>query len=374
MTTIQQKAAQCKNWLQSHVLPLWAEQAFDSNTGVFAEGMLAPNQQYTDDLIRFRVQPRQLYVFAHATEMGLFDGKAIVEQAIAGFERFQDADNRFTFAVNKQLEITHPEINTYEHAFALLGYAWHYKTTQDTNSIALAEACYQLLNEQLGDTENGGFFSSTDDHSLRSQNPHMHMFEAMMTWYEVTGDQKWLTRAGKLYDLFSTRFLESNFLRELYAEDLNPTHALSENLDPGHHYEWIWLLSHYAKLAKIDVQFQINILLKFAQKFGHSPLGLVYDEVKDNGEEYRTTSRLWCQTELIKARVALYEMQPSAENSTALINAIDMTFKYYLDNAEPGLWIDQLDKSGTPLSTKSPASTLYHIFLAFSEVCRITEK
>ncbi|MEX0644822.1 MAG: hypothetical protein WD076_05900, partial [Parvularculaceae bacterium] len=36
-----------------------------------------------------------------------------------------------------------------------------------------------------------------------------------------------------------------------------------------------------------------------------------------------------------------------------------------------GTWIDAFDEGGRPLSTTIPASTLYHVFLAFAEVMRV---
>ena len=44
--------------------------------------------------------------------------------------------------------------------------------------------------------------------------------------------------------------------------------------------------------------------------------------------------------------------------------------RYFGDNI-PGLWTDQFDASGKPLSTATPASCVYHLFLAFAEMLRL---
>ncbi|CAH8242177.1 hypothetical protein VAE122_3400004 [Vibrio aestuarianus] len=49
-------------------------------------------------------------------------------------------------------------------------------------------------------------------------------------------------------------------------------------------------------------------------------------------------------------------------------------FVHYLNPALPGLWIDQVDSKGEPLNEHSPASSFYHLFLAFSELLRIADK
>ena len=46
-------------------------------------------------------------------------------------------------------------------------------------------------------------------------------------------------------------------------------------------------------------------------------------------------------------------------------------FDRYLGRTLPGTWVDVVDASGQPVPGNAPASTLYHVFLAFAEVLRI---
>ncbi|KFK57806.1 hypothetical protein JS84_18015 [Vibrio vulnificus] len=88
----------------------------------------------------------------------------------------------------------------------------------------------------------------------------------------------------------------------------------------------------------------------------------------------RPTSRLWCQTEYLKACIALWERQPSESRRIVITQAVENIFVYYLDPALPGLWVDQVNSTGEPLNSHSPASSFYHLFLAFSELLRIANK
>ncbi len=175
-------------------------------------------------MIRFRVQPRQLYVYAHATELGLVDARQAIEQAVhVGFPpRFQTNRETFVFSVDDELNIKNDEVNAYEHAFALLGYAWHYRLTKEQTSLNKMEAIYQWFQRELADTENGGFYSSTHYLSLRCQNPHMHLFEALMVCYEHTDDAQWLERASNIFTLFSERFMQDEYLCEFFDNQLAP--------------------------------------------------------------------------------------------------------------------------------------------------------
>jgi mannose/cellobiose epimerase-like protein (N-acyl-D-glucosamine 2-epimerase family) len=51
---------------------------------------------------------------------------------------------------------------------------------------------------------------------------------------------------------------------------------------------------------------------------------------------------------------------------------VDTLFRHFLDPAPvPGTWIDHVDADARPRVDKIPASTLYHVFLAFAELMRV---
>lgn len=367
-------ASKCQSWLSNVVLPLWAREGLREN-GVFEEGLSSPTKPLSKGVIRFRVQPRQAYVYAHANQLGWFDGTEVVKSVVEkGFRYFQSSSGYYAFSTSDDLTINNDVQYAYEHAFAMLGFAWHYQVTQDETSLARAESCYQFFNLRLRDPKFDGFFSSLSDKSLKCQNPHMHLFEALMALFETTHDEEWLERADEIYELFCKRFFNGSNLVEFFDREWQAKHPLSENIDPGHQYEWVWLLSHYSKLRKVDVSDKIMSLMSFAAELGHSATGLVMDEIKQDGRKYRETSRLWCQTEYLKACVAMFESNPTSVNEKSVVQAVEAIFKYFIEPAQPGLWIDHVDVNGYPLSYAAPASTLYHIFLAFSEVCRLRDK
>jgi N-acylglucosamine 2-epimerase/mannose-6-phosphate isomerase len=46
----------------------------------------------------------------------------------------------------------------------------------------------------------------------------------------------------------------------------------------------------------------------------------------------------------------------------------------YLSHSPRGTWIDQFAADGTPLSTAIPASTFYHLNIAFAEMLRVEDQ
>ncbi len=158
MDSLTFQIARCQHWLTQHALPRW-QKTLSSQNGIFAEGLLSDGQEFSDVLLRFRVQPRQVYVFAHATELELIDGRTQVFSAIEqGFKHFGSPSSGYRFALCESNDSKSVAINLYEQAFALLGFAWHYKLAADEHSLHSMEAIYQRISAYLWDTAKGGFF------------------------------------------------------------------------------------------------------------------------------------------------------------------------------------------------------------------------
>ncbi|WP_236398500.1 AGE family epimerase/isomerase [Aeromonas veronii] len=376
---IRAAAQRCQRWLVEEALPRWGSRGFDLERGMFAEGLDGaggPLWQPT----RFRVQSRQIYVFSHAALLGWYEGGELAERgARFGMRHFDDGAGNQLFSLNADGSPADSSVCCYEYAFALLAECWLYRLSGEQCWQQQAESRYQAIVRLFADPVYGGFHSSWPAASLRSQNPHMHLFEALLVAADSFDDVIWQQRATALYRLFRQRFLEPGLLREFFDDALLARHADSRLIDPGHHYEWCWLLARYRTLARswevrptsTEIDEAIGILTRFAIRHGHGQTGLVIDELTDDGQPYRDTSRLWCQTEHLKALLAAYEQQRDEATACQINKVVARIFHYYLLPAMPGQWVDQVDNEGKPLTSHAPASTFYHLFVAFSEQARI---
>ena len=379
---IRAAAQRCQHWLVEEALPRWGSRGFDVERGMFAEGLDGAGEPLWQPT-RFRVQSRQIYVFSHAALLGWYEGGELAERcARFGMRHFDDGAGNQLFSLNADGSPADSAVCCYEYAFALLAECWLYRLSGEPCWQQQAESRYQAIVQLFADPVYGGFHSSWPAGSLRSQNPHMHLFEALLVAAESFDDPSWQVRAHQLYQLFRQRFLEPALLREFFDERLLPTHPDSHLIDPGHHYEWCWLLARYRALAQgwacgpseREIDEGIAILNRFATAHGHGPTGLVMDELTDDGQPHRVTSRLWCQTEHLKALLAAYERRGDAEIARQIGEVVRRIFHYYLTPALPGQWVDQVDVTGQPLTTHAPASTFYHLFVAFSELARVAER
>jgi mannose/cellobiose epimerase-like protein (N-acyl-D-glucosamine 2-epimerase family) len=105
---------------------------------------------------------------------------------------------------------------------------------------------------------------------------------------------------------------------------------------------------------------QMRALYESALRHGAElDTGLLYNQIWPDGQLKEAAKRLWPQTERLKAECAL-----SLADAPA---SVDRVFRHFLDPARPGAWIDRLDSANVPLKANIPASSLYHLFMAFTE-------
>ena len=72
--------------------------------------------------------------------------------------------------------------------------------------------------------------------------------------------------------------------------------------------------------------------------------------------------RLWAQTEAIRTGLSF--------GDAGLPRLIAAVFDTHLATAVPGLWVDSYDAEGRSHDAAAPASSLYHLMTAFSELLR----
>ena len=140
--------------------------------------------------------------------------------------------------------------------------------------------------------------------------------------------------------------------------------------EPGHHFEWSWLLRRYAGHAGASDPPIARALKAFGDRHGFDADGFVVDELLDDGRVHKASRRCWPHTEAIKAEVAAAETG-DGEAPARAARTIERLMAVFLGRPVAGGWIDHVDANGAPIVDFMPASTLYHIFLAAAEADRV---
>jgi len=373
--------ATLRPWLIDHVCRFWLACIHDPAGGFF-ENLDADGARVADPRRTTLVQARLTYVFSHAYLLS--HDPAFREAAQHGLAflmraaRAPDGGWFRAFAVDgATLDDTR---DAYDHAFVLFALAWCFRATGDASAIQLADATWQFMQQRLADAQHGGFFEEfapgRDDVTLpRRQNPHMHLLEAVLALHAATGEKNWLRRATALVDLFKRRFVDpaTGALIEFFGKDWSVAAGEQGRLrEPGHQFEWVWLLREYFSATRDDgILPYAERLFAFGSTFGIDPNdGAVLDGVDASGRLVADTKLLWPQTEYLKACVARAEGHGDDVARAAIPVHLKLIAQRFM-RQDGANWHNQLARDGTPIAPITPARVLYHLFLAVAEAERV---
>ena len=166
----------------------------------------------------------------------------------------------------------------------------------------------------------------------------MHLFEAAIFLTAFTGSGKARALADELFDLTKNSLYDpaTGTLAEFFdAEWRQDATAGPIRVEPGHHYEWVWLLCRYGELADHPEAFAIaDRLFAFAQAHGHDPAtGLIVDAVDPLGRVLAGDLRIWPNTEYLKAQVAMRERwgEGPGFDDAAMAENLARVFRHFLN-------------------------------------------
>ena len=369
-----------EDWLRFKALPFWATAGRDGTAGGYFDHVTssgAPLAGPARDAApkRTRVQARQLYVYCHAALLGLDD------QATARADHAYDFMIRhlwhpqggWIYATDRQGNQTDLRTNLYEQAFALYALAWYYQLTKKPEAGDWIARTVAFIDGRLVIPGTRGFANGLPATLPRQQNPHMHLLEAWLAMHAVSGAGDYLNRATALITLFERHLFDpqSDTLGEFYDADWRPAAGIEGQIvEPGHHFEWCWLLAQYGEAANRDMSDYESRLYDFAARHGTDSDGLVVDALLRDGSVQDDNRRLWVQTEALKAACARYERDRDTAAAERAETLLQNLFEKYLDR-ETGHWREHLDRAGQSLRDRTPASSFYHVFLALTEVLRV---
>ncbi len=348
-------------WMREDAFPLWLEHGVDWKRGAFEEDLDPETLKPRADFRRLRVAARQIYTFVQAEKMGV----ARAADAVVLGLRFlrntaRQSDGGYAMRFDQDGAVIDATRDLYDHAFVLLAFS-------HAGERALAIETLAYIDERFGHPRQG-WRESFPDAMPRRQNPHMHLFEAVLAGYERFGDAEFLDRADTIVGLFLDRFYQADVpgLPEYYDDALVPVREGGcFVLEPGHHHEWVWLLSEYRRLsAKAGrmpraTEAAGQELLSFAEAHGVRPDGIVAAELWSDGRIKVPSTRVWQHTERLKA---LSRAGTPAQTSASLA-----TLFSFFDGVPKGLWRERW-ADGFTVGDAAPASTLYHITCALLEV------
>ena len=369
---------QVESWMFDSALPFWGRHGVDYTNGGYVEQLTLDGRDAGVAFKRTRVAARQIYTFSHAQLLGWDGGE---DKAAPGIDfltnrAWQGLDKGFARTLSRQGEVIDPTPDLYDHAFALFAFAWRHRAHRDAQSREWMHLTLDFVETHLGHHSGLGFWHEMPPTGWRLQNPHMHLTEACLAALAATGDTRFAKASGRLVQLFQKRLLDrtTGMLPEYFTDDWRRVPGEEGRLvEPGHMMEWAWILNEARKLIGADTADDIRALTRLAEQSGVDPIsGVTYNAIRNDGTPLDKGSRTWPNTERIKAAVAIYELD-GVDPARVINQAGGLLLSRYLTRDPLGTWMDAFDADGVDAARIIPASTLYHIFLAFAEVLRISD-
>jgi mannose-6-phosphate isomerase len=364
-----------KAWALDHAFPVWWELGADKVQGGFFE-KIALDGTPVEAPRRARVQPRQIYSYAVAGLLG-WDGpwKQALEHGLDFYlSKYRRPDGFMRTLVASDGSPLDDKVDLYDQAFGLFGLAMASSVLPERADLpalatSLRDALYATLKHPIA-----GFEESVPRSLPLLSNPHMHLFEASLAWVEAGGDPQWRAMADEIAELALSKFIDpkSGGLREYYDGDWNPAPGVDGRIiEPGHQFEWAWLLLRWGKLAGRDDAIAAALrMIAIGDGPGVDPArGVAIFALLDDMSVHDDIARLWAQTEQIKAGVLAAQVTGDARWWTTAANGAEALTKYF-DVPVKGLWRDKLRADGTFVDEAAPASSFYHLVCAILELDR----
>ena len=353
-------------WLETQALPTWWTFGADHVRGGFHETLTADYAPCAADR-RARVQARQIFVYARAGERGWAGPwKSAVEHGLEYLTTaYRRADGLYRAEVTAAGEIADNTAKLYDQAFVLLALGSAAAALPDRFE-EMRDLASKLLvaTKSVFTAPNGGFFA-IENEAKRAANPLMHLFEAALAWVEIDPTGPWNSLADEIARLFIDRLCDPKTGRvlEVFDEQWSPS-ALAEDryLEPGHHFEWAWLIGRWGRAKGDETAEALASLLFAVGEAGVDPdTGLVVDRLNEDLTVLRGSARLWPQTERVKAALWLDQSVRSPEEDfrSMALESADVLQRYLRLDA-PGLWTDAARRSKV-VAVPALASSFYHL-------------
>lgn len=363
-------------WMWDKALPFWADRGLDRVHGGVLESLsLDATGPSGVDFKRTRVVCRQLYVFSHAAVLGWKPAAAAADHCYAALvsQNWMGAGQGWARLLTATGAVRDSTPDLYDYAFALFALGWRLKAGGDRQALTLAHQTLDLIETRFAHPGGLGYWHELPAGLPRQQNPHMHLTEAALVLAEATGEARFFELAGTITDLFTHHLcrLPEGVLPEFFTEDWQPVPGDQGRwTEPGHQFEWAWIMAQHQKLTGTDHAATIAALVSRAEQFGVDQASQVtFNGVRDDGLPLDRGSRSWPNTERIKGWIGHAEVN-GAEGAAAIAGSTRLLLDRYLDPAPPGCWLDAFDADGRPVVKTITTSTLYHVFLAFAELQR----
>lgn len=333
------------------------------------------------------ITSRMLHVYSMGCMLGHAGSEALADQALRGLKGvLHDTEHGGWYAGITAAGSYLPTKQCYAHAFVILA-ASSALLAGRTGAQELLDEALETYDRFFWDEERGLAYDTwntqfcvLDDY--RGLNANMHSVEAFLAVADVTGDERYRVRAGRVIDHVLGWAAENDYrLPEHFTKDWQA--ELNCNIDkpddpfkpygatPGHGIEWARLICQWACASQEDEQ-RTHYIEAAERLYRRAVLdawnadgapGLVYT-TDWNGQPIVHDRMHWTLAEAINTSAVLYRITQEkqyAQDYRMFMEYLDQT----VADHQNGSWYHQLDAQNRLIGTVWPGkSDIYHALQA----------
>ena len=359
---------QLEQELTGNILPFWMSHTVDKVNGGFYGAL-------TNDLVIHNEVPRSailcarvLWTYATAyRKMGDKEYLTMARRAYDYLRRvFLDLEYGGVYwTVDTTGKPVFDRKHHYAQAFAIYGLSEYYRATQESQSLALAQALFQLLEKHAFDPVYGGYIegssrkwealtdmrlSDRDLNCRKSMNTLLHILEAYTNLLRVWEDGTLKKKHKALIETFLQHVVDpaTGHFKLFFDDQWN---SLLENVSYGHDIEGSWLLFEAAevqgdpalleKVRKTAIQIAAAVYQDGLEQDGSLPYEGGPQGLVDSDKSW------WVQAEAMVGFYNAYQLSGQERFAQAAHRSWNYIQEKMVDRTH-GDWLKRLHRDGTP--------------------------
>lgn len=359
---------QLKKELTGNILPFWMTHVVDRVNGGFY-GAVTNDLRVLNEIPRSAILCARI-LWAYAAAYRILGAEEYLSMARWAYEYltrvFWDRDHGGLYwQVDYKGNPISDRKHHYAQAFAIYGLTEYYRATRSSQSLALAQTLFHLLENYAFDTVYGGYIegssrewealvdmrlSDRDLNCRKSMNTMLHILEAYTNLSRVWDDAHLKAQHRALLEVFEEHIIDHQTRHfKLFFDD--QWHSLSKIVSFGHDIEGSWLLLEAAEVLGdpallAQVRESAVGMAEAVYREGLDDDGSVFYEggpqgLVDAGKAW------WVQAEAVVGFYNAYQLSGRVEFAQAAYRCWTYIQDKLIDRTH-GDWFKRLHRDGTP--------------------------
>ena len=346
--------ASVQQHFQEVIVPLWQGPGWNAELALPYEALDGEHAPLPPQRYRAMACARQLYLFSSL--MGHVRGaEERSAQLFSSLQRhFHDAEHGgWFYSIDPHGAPLDQRKDLYTHAFILFACAHYWEKVHQTAVESVLNSVLEVITQRFA-TDDGLYEASLerDWSSLNSgalQNPLMHLAEAFLATLSFRSAPRVQEQLVELCTAMQQHFIDPQ--QGVLME--KPLGAVDNWYEPGHQFEWYFLLESSPLLRGSPLHTSIERAFAFTEQSGLEQSSCAVKAMLDlDGHARDATQRIWAQAEYLRALT----LRPNAEAAVQRqLLALQQNFLHAAG------WHECRDEQGQVSRRDMPSTTPYHL-------------